>query len=94
LQVPNQIQSAGVVSWQLCCRSLHTPLSWVPWCQANGDTQSSFGKSIFVFVSENYFRKRKQKTVFCCFFVKKVFGKLFSKTVFENIKQCLRRLDN
>jgi len=23
-----------------------------------------------------------------------VFGKLFSKTVFENIKQCLRRLDN
>jgi hypothetical protein len=58
------------------------------------ETKSSFGKSISVFVSENCFRKRKQKTVFCYFFVKKAFGKLFSKTIFENRKQWLRGLDN
>jgi hypothetical protein len=49
-------------------------------------------RSISVFVFENCFRKHKQKTLF--FFVKKMFGKLSSKTVFENRKQSLRRLNN
>jgi hypothetical protein len=40
------------------------------------------------------FENKNKKTVFCCFFVKKVFGKLFLKTVFENRKQYLRNLDN
>jgi hypothetical protein len=31
-------------------------------------------------VFENCFREQKQKTVFCCFFVKKVFDRLFLKT--------------
>jgi hypothetical protein len=48
---------------------------------------SSFGKSISVFVSKNCFREQKQKIDFCCFFVKKVFGKLFLKTVSGNRKQ-------
>jgi hypothetical protein len=34
----------------------------------------------FLFVFENCFREQKQKTVFYCFFVKKMFGKLFLKT--------------
>jgi hypothetical protein len=58
------------------------------------DSKSSFGKPVSVFVFESCFRKQKQKTVFCCFFVKKVFGKLFSKIIFENRKQYLRCLDN
>jgi hypothetical protein len=58
------------------------------------NTLSSFGKSVSVFVFENCFREQKQKTVFNCFLVKKMFGKLFFKIVFENRKQYLRRLDN
>jgi hypothetical protein len=37
------------------------------------------GKSVSVFVFENCFRKQKQKTIFCCFFVKKVFANCFQK---------------
>jgi hypothetical protein len=51
------------------------------------NTLSSFGKSVSVFVFENCFREQKQKTVFSCFLVKKMFGKLFFKIVFENKKQ-------
>jgi len=35
------------------------------------------------------FKNKNKKPFFYCFFVKKVFGKLFLKTVFENRKQYL-----
>lgn len=37
--------------------------------ELNGRYMGSFGKSVSVFVSKNCFWERKQKTVFCCFFV-------------------------
>jgi len=40
------------------------------------------------------FENKNKKSFSVVFFVKKVFGKLFLKIVFENRKQWLRRLDN